>query len=644
MRQTWNDGAFHDMINDPTVGREGVVQLLTKSLAQRVNNPEVLSDTAARDFAEAILETKLTAMARPQVDAHALRSDNLSASMASIDEIIRVMNRKNRQSSIEQVTQWLKTDDIGAAGYTNKRYINLDYAAKVNVNGRTVSIMDLLDNDVIGGINRYAKEAAGRSAISKASGFRLNGETAIDDFINAMGMQAADLGTYVNTKDARNLFRQMMGLPFDNQLPIDVRKIRDAISLAGMNGLGESQLAEFGLAANRGMSGLFALNQLANKHIGNVKEWTNNLQQWRHFQITDKQKASASYLKELQEFSKMYDESHIMARNNVHFDTREPQMAQGAMSKLIDFGTGGKYRPVLQYLQTRYTYYSAVRVMEEQVAMAGLMQDAMKFIRTGKGDAVGATTKARFADVGLDLTLLKRKVNQRIIELNEDGTVRTLNMHRWSKDEQLALGVALQRHAGQQVQRAFAGEMSPLMTNPMVAMMMQFRTYPVLAAEKQMGRNAMFADKEAAMGIALNGASSSIARMVRYYSLSLALPEEKRERYLDNRMANDFGHDSLAYMGIVGMMVQNYDLVDDLALGNGSPSDQLPALNWADNYLKMVKAANPDGQLTERDLSNMQRGAPIGTIAQVNAIAGVIKGLIETDDQTARPRRNLQRN
>jgi len=268
--------------------------------------------------------------------------------------------------------------------------------------------------------------------------------------------------------------------------------------------------------------------------------------------------------------------------------------------------------------------------MEEQIAMAGLMQDAIKAIKQGKS----FTTDVRFKDVGLDLSLIKKKLNDGSILLKEDGTIETLNMDRWSVKDNYSLGVALRRHSGQQVQMAFAGEMSPLMTNPKVAFLMQFKSYPMLAAEKQMARSVMFADKEAAMGVVLNAASSAGARYIRYVSLASALPTEKRERYIDRRLNMDFTHDTLAYMGIVGMMVNNHDLVNDVAFGNESIAGQIPAINWADNYIKAAKAASRVGDLDERDIGIMQRGAPIGTIGGVNIIAGILRDMMETDIET----------
>jgi len=629
MRQSWHDGAILNMIDNTNVGRSGLVELFSKSMLSRSKG--ALSQKDAQTFAEALIDLKLEAMNKPTIDNFALRSDNLTGTMSNLEDVFKRMSDNNKGRDIENVLKWVKEDLGGKPGYVNKRHVNLDYETTITKNGQTVSILDLLDNDVIGQVNRYAKEASGRAALAESSGGRLTSEQSINDLLAATAQQANDMGTHVNIKDLRNAYRQMLGLPYDGQLPMDWRKTRDAVSLAGMNGLGESQLAELGLSINRGLAGMFAMNQLASKTVGRIK-------QWRHIELSDSQKQSKALLDELQEHSKLYEDMHILQRQNVHFDAREGLAETSLLQKIVDTGTGGKYRPYMQYLQTRYTGYASVRTMEEQLSMASLMQDAVKIARTGKG----FTSEARMKDLGLDTKIISKYLKDKTITVDSNGKLQTLNMHRWSKADQNAIGVSLQRHAGQTVQRAFVGEVSPLAANPTVAFMMQFKSYPLLAAEKQMGRNMMFADKEAAMGITLNAASSAAARAIRYYSLALALPENKRERYLEQKFSNDFGHDTAMYMGIVGMMVNNYDMAQDLVFGNeGNVGDQLPVISWANNALQATKIADPTGEVDERDMANIQRGAPLGTIMYTNMIMGVIRTMMDTDtDNTYENNRN----
>jgi hypothetical protein len=160
---------------------------------------------------------------------------------------------------------------------------------------------------------------------------------------------------------------------------------------------------------------------------------------------------------------------------------------------------------------------------------------------------------------------------------------------------------------------------------------MQFKSYPMLAAEKQQARHLKFADKEAAMGMILNSASSGAARAIRYHSMAQSLPEADREAYLDRKFEKDFAHDTMMYMGGVGMMVNNYDMVTDLASGRGSVADQIPVLNYLDSYMKAVKGPL-DGNLTDRDMRNMQVAAPLGTIAQSNILFGIIQNMMDEEE------------
>ena len=425
-----------------------------------------------------------------------------------------------------------------------------------------------MDNDVPAIFTRYSKESTARRAISESTGGVLDSDRAMHDMMVNMALEAQELGASVDTRAVRNALAIMMGRQYDGQLPMDARRARDAVSLAGMGGLGESQLAEFGLAVNRGMAGLVGAMQKFLVAGANVNK------KWRGIELTPEQANDAKFLSELQEVSGLFGDMHLIDRRNVHFDAQEANTK--GLSGVVDTLTGGKFRPLLQHMQTRFTGYGAIRQFEDQIAMASLVHDlAKKF--TGR---TAFSTDARFRDMGVDLSpdgWLGKKFKD-TVTYKDDGTVEQLNLNQWSDLDRNKLGVILNRYASQQVQKGFVGEASPEMMNPWVSFLMQFKSYPMLAAEKQQARHLKFADKEAAMGVMLNAASSGAARAIRYHSLAASLPEDKREAYLNKKFGNDFAHDTLMYMGGVGMLVNNYDIASDLANG-GSVADQLPILN-----------------------------------------------------------------
>jgi hypothetical protein len=75
-----------------------------------------------------------------------------------------------------------------------------------------------------------------------------------------------------------------------------------------------------------------------------------------------------------------------------------------------------------------------------------------------------------------------------------------------------------------------------------------------------------------------------------------------------------------------------YGAVTGNAIGGGqfSWSDQLPVLNYMDQYSKAL-AGPLDGDISDRDVRNVQMAAPLGTIAQSNVLFGIVQGMMDEE-------------
>ena len=570
-------------------------------------------EAEAKLLAKAIVSAKETAAARPRKESAQFGEEDLANAMP---DLLTIVEKLRKGGSDEEIIQKIieKMNKQGGADMPSyaKNRTPIDLAASIEIDGKTVRVVDLMDKDVPATFIRYAKEATGRRAISESTGGLLNSDKSIHDFLTNMALEAGDLGANVDVKSARIALQQMMGKSYDGQLPMNARRVRDAVSLAGMGGLGESQLAEFGLAINRGTMGLVGLMQKYNAMKGGFDE------KFRGIELSHEQMTDRKLMSELQEVSGLYADMYLVDRQNIHFDAAETDV--NSLTKLIDTGTGGKYRPLLQRLQGRVTGYGAIRQMEDQVAMASISQDIARFMR---GEKV-FSTDGRLRDLGVPLekdSWLQKAFDQHV-SYKEDGTVETLNLQRWSDMDKAKFGVILNRYASQQVQKGFIGESSPEMMNQWVAFMMQFKSYPMLAAEKQQARHLKFADKEAAMGIALNTVSSGIARVLRYQSMAATIPDrEKRKQYLDKKY-EDLGADTFKYMGIAGMLPSAHDSIMNIA-GQGSPNysiaDEIPVLNYIDG---VIQAAQDPLETSSNGIvaRNTQSAAPLGTVSQMNIL------------------------
>jgi hypothetical protein len=609
--QKWDDDKILQLIGSRS-GRDGL-----QALFKQGYEGAGLDAEKAEILAKAMVDQKRAAASRPPGSNPAFGEEQLAGIMPELKDVVARLRRNGTAEEIitEIVDHINKSAKGDVPGYAKSRS-NIDLSAKGIIDGQPVSIVDLLDNDVPGIFVRYSKEATARRAISEATGGILNGDQAIQDMLTAMKLEALELGASVDTRIVQNALGIMMGRQYAGQLPMDVRRARDAVALAGMGGLGESQLAEFGLAINRGYAGV----------IGTMQKFrvagANQNLRWRGLELTPEQASDKQFLSELQEASSLYGDMHLIQRQNVHFDALDKDY--GVLSKIVDTATGGKYQPLLKHMQGKYTGYGVFRAFEDQIAMASITQDIARHF--GKRKAFSSPERLRDLGVPLEEGSWLQKRFEETVTYKDNGHVEQLNLHQWSDLDRHKLGVILNRYASQQVQKGFVGEMSPEMMNPWVSFMMQFKSYPMLAAEKQQARHAKFADMEAVYGTMLNAASSAAARAIRYHSLSQQIgDDDKREKYLDNRFKNDFAHDTLAYMGGVGMLVNIHDTMANVVGDGESVASQVPVVNYVDRVIEAVK------EPTARDGRNAQSAAPLGTIAQSNILLGTIRRMMEED-------------
>ena len=620
--QRYDDHQFRALTNSPQ-SKDQLSDLFQQGLVGGGMDSDLASQVA-----KVVIDGKVNALHKVGRGNQPLGEQDISGLLPTLQEIVSGLKSNNVeprdvQKFIEAFNQ--NSGGDAAPGYSHRR-LRLDLNAEATVDGKLVRLVDLMEKDSAGNFDRYSKEANARIGIAEAMP-ELNSDRAINDYLFNVGKQAQMMGTSVDTKSMRNIMNVMMGLQPEGSLPMDVRRIRDAVSLAGMGGLGESQLAETGMALNRGISGLVGASQTFSGRKGRRSTA-------RGIELTPEQAGNVKFLSELEEMTGLFQESHTIIRRNIHYDQHDSDF--GAMSKVIDVATGGKHRNSMKAAQDKFTGYGAIRSMQDQAAMAGLFQDVAKAWR-GENPF---TSVARFRDIGIDVQNPNNIFFKNLDEFatfNTDGTIRELNIHRWSQADRDQAGIILNRHAGQVVQKGFAGESSHLMENPWISFMMQFRTYPLLAAEKQQARNLKFADKEAGTGLFLNAVSSSGARIVRYASVAAAQPVGEREDYF-NRQLENLPFDTWAYMGNAGMtptlgsyatqlMGHPFGLGQDGHNVEGLHSE-VPALSYASKMMSAHNSVTNGEPMNDNDYARLQSLAPLGTIGFANVIAGVFRSFL----------------
>lgn len=641
-KQVWNDEKLLQMSGLPG-GREATVELFQKGL-----EGGGMKSADAYEAAIAFFDSKHSSLHAPRLGGNQkLTNQTVNGAMPSILEVTEQM-RKNGvdEQGISRVTAAINeaVGEIDGPGYLNHQ-MKVDYEASVMWNGKEVRIVDLLDLDTAGHLERQSKESTALVAINDAFDGNMNSYQAIEDYLVSSANQAQAMGGKNLSREIRNGISMMTGREYDGQLPQRLRMVRGHLQLTSMGGLMESQLAEAGLSITRGSASMAAMKQVKDANRGSRR-----VRQGRDINTLPPAIAeNKELLDELQAITGNFSDMYSIQRNNVVFDAEDLGQSgqlQG-LDRALDTVTGGKYRPAMHSMQQNLTGFGKIRALEDQVAGMSVLNDmARLFInpKTGEfrppGEGASTTSVARWRDMGLDTgeqSTIRKLFDsfEGHIRVDENtGNITRLNIEDWTPAQKREMGVILERNASRQIQKGYVGESSPTLMNPMWAFLTQFRSYTMIAAEKQQVRNLKFADKEMATGMVLNAATSAISRMIRIHSLALSKPMDDREEYRAHKMES-IGYETMKYMAMAAMVPELSGVINQLV---GQPfgahpagevrggEDLIPALS----YFQRLMQAQQDGIPTsDAERGRLQSLIQLGTIKQANFLFGLLRTALD---------------
>ena len=375
-----------------------------------------------------------------------------------------------------------------------------------------ISIMDLLDTEVISLGTKYANRVAGWVGLSKSTDGMLVSQLDIDTLKQNMVQEGKTKGIKTDTyeKYYDDLINMMFGRPVRGGLTQELRQLKDLTALTRMGGLGTAQLIETGQVVTRSVLNTFSSEPVVRKVMS----------------MANKNVDDIELMQEIQSISNLTDDIEWLDRQSVHLDQHELAKVGKARQMslwLADTATLGSLKAPASRLLGKTTGYNAIRRFQSRIAQASFVLDVSKHFKNG----TGKMGNARMADVGLtevDGTNVELSdVFNNLVEYGSDGLPTKLNVDKWPKHVREQFQYAMIRDEAQQIQRTHVGELPPWMNSPMMALVMQFRQMPIVANNKQLGRSLAFADKEAVTAVMLNAAMSGLVRYSKFAALGLGV-------------------------------------------------------------------------------------------------------------------------
>ena len=355
--------------------------------------------------------------------------------------------------------------------------------------GSDLRIMDLMEDNLQLVNSRYARQAAGLSALSKATG--INSRAAFDTMKAAVKDELQVLGeTQGILKDDPDKFLETMWQHFSGSAIgeiSDVARRMTAVSNLGLlNQMGLTQLAETGviIAAN----GFESFIEVFPKY----KE------------VLTKPGDYPQLMRDLESLGVPVRGEHNLIRPDLMLDemplrdathkikTNDPQLGQ-EMSKF--FSTGGGMDNLLARgtrLQGFLSGFYAVRHMQTWLFSRTFLQHMGK-VASGKK----TISEARIRDMGFtDKAMYDRVMNNfnKHVTYDAKGLVEDLHLEKWDTATIGDFSAVMHRALNQNIQKVLAGEGSVWHSSDLGHLMMNLRSFTMAGLNKQTIRHARIAD------------------------------------------------------------------------------------------------------------------------------------------------------
>lgn len=475
----------------------------------------------------------------------------------------------------------LLEDKVPGMDARAKRRVDLDTTTELD----GLSVLDLLDTEVINVANKYSNRIAGYSAIAKATDGMITSPRDLRNLKELMIMEGAEKN--IDTKKTEKLFDDvvdmLLGRPTRGGLPQEIRQIKQLAFLTKLGGLGTAQLTETGQVITRAVLNMFSDKNTIEKIIGLSKE----------------SEGYVDLMREVQSLSSISNDLDLLHRESTNYDDglMESINPLRRLSKyLVDKGTGGQLRAPGARALTQVSLFNSIKRGQSRIVQASFVIDAAKHFKSNSGKM----DNRRRADIGLTdpdgRNELLEDVFNNIVEYDANGLPTKLNIDKWPPDAREEFALAMLRDEAQTIQKALVGELPQWLNSPFWSLMLQFRQFGLLAMNKQLRRSASFADKQAVFDVLLNTASAGLVRYAKFAVLGTGIAaitgeSDPEENLWNSDLADVDLHKYVSQFGIypdaVDLVLSAKD-VDKPGEAWELLSSEIPTLSVAADAMKLA--------------------------------------------------------
>lgn len=493
-----------------------------------------------------------------------------------------------------------------------------------------LTLFDIVNNDMPSIGSRYFTEMSGRSALARKGITNDGAWRAVKNTALQSAIDAGDENIDQLTKILDGAYNQFLGQPVGEGIHRGMRRLQE-LSMTSMLGMvGVPQMAESAnVIAAHGLANLF-------KYAPDVRAYRKAIKAGT---------ADKSLLSELQaHLGGMWDE-HLYYRPEVRLDQAHGDTS--GMFNVLDNVLAGS-KEILGYMSGMNT----IKNIQQQFTAIGQANKLVKMIQKGGTDK---TILNRFRDVGWDektLAGIKKHIDDGTITFQDNGSLDRLNLHAWDAKLVEDFSIGMQRHSAQLIQFPMVGETAYWQHSTIGSMMTQFRSFSMLAIEKQTARNLRFSDTEAMSAFTYSLGLSSLLYMTKVHAVSVG--KKDRKEYLEKKLnAAAIFNGALQWSGVFSITSEGVNAASAVGLlpadwGSGSVGrggaasfsidKQVPAVSTAISGIKLtsglLESIAPFGEheFGKQEINSFFASIPLGNIYPSLILKNVLQGTVDEED------------
>jgi hypothetical protein len=492
------------------------------------------------------------------------------------------------------------------------------------------SLLDIVDNDLYSVGSRYFTEIAGRSALAR-KGIRHDGawravkNAALKEAQVSGHADIAELGEILDST-----YSQFLGQPVGTGVHRGARRMMEWTMTSMLGMVGVPQAAEAG-------------NVLASMGIANIFKYSPDLFAYR--KAVKAGTVDKSLLSELNaHLGGLWDE-HLFMRPEVRLD--QALGDSGGVWGTIDNVLAGS-KEYLGYVSG----LNQVKNIEQQFVAISQANKLVKMVQAGDNNP---KILARFKDIGWDEATIKSvddKIKSGIISFQDNGSVNRLNLEQWDAKTYEDFTVGMHRHSAQIIQFPLIGETATWQHKTFGAIVSQFRSFGMLAVEKQTARQIKMADTETFTAFSYSLGLSALLYTARVHATSLGRPdakEYKEKRLSPAAMANG----ALQWSGVFSLASEGVNAAASVGLipadwggggagrasGSGAFSldKNIPAVSQGLRGIQLgagiLTSLSPfnDNQLGNKEIDHAFAAVPLGNTYPALLLKNALHNITEED-------------